>query len=309
MVYLLYRWIIALYFFVWLIANGATAGSGAKFFIWLSNWTYLLVVAHLLYSALCCTYVHLKFAFCRSESDHKRHLQHKDLHDPPHYKTKCCLCFQCLDKDQISWYHIPQWIGHYLAAVIPVPVVIFYWALLADNITGWAVNLHLHLFVALPGVIDSLACGIPWRVYHVHISMIFGIVYFVFSLAYDLLGGTDTNGDSYIYSSLDYTESPAGAFGFAFVLIVLFIPFIHFIFWSLYILRTLLLYCKIGRSQQHETSYSVPKEEYRTRKISQEPLTASIDLEIPDNHALSKNPIGEVNPAFAMVEHPPQSPN
>ena len=272
-----------------------------KFFIYLSYWNFLLVVAHLLYSAVCCTYVHFKFAFRSGESHHKNQLKRNDLHDPPHHIRKCCLCFQCFedDQDQVPWYYLPMWIGHYIAAIFPIPVILLYWALLAgsdDNI-NWATNLHTHILIGLPGIIDSLFSGIPWRLYHVFISIICGVVYLIFSLIYDLAGGTNIHGEPYIYSSTDYSESPASAIGFIVAVTFILTPFVHFLFWCLFIARTLILYCKIGGG--HQTAGTEVMEEYQTRKISEQPLSPLAD---------DGSDKGKRNPLAFVDEEPPQSP-
>ena len=309
---------------------GAIFNYGGKFFIYLTYWTFLLVVAHLLYSTVCCTYAHFKFAFRSAESHHKSQLKQEDLHDPPHHIRKCCLCSQCCEPDQVSWYYLPLWIGHYIAATLPIPVIVFYWGLLyagSDGNVNWATNLHSHLLIGLPGIIDSLFSGIPWRLYHVYVSIICGIAYLIFSLAYDLSGGTNVNGDPYIYPGTDYSESPASAIGFVVIVTFIFTPFVHFILWCIYIARTLILYCKIGGG--HQTSGTETGDEYRTRKISQQqlspgtgddgdavgkgkrnPLAFEMDNQSPNTGRtpVVKDTIGEENPLAFVEEQPPQSP-
>ena len=54
--YLVYRWIIALFFLIWLFFAGFHSDNGGpKFFIFLTNWSFLVFNAHLVWSAISVT--------------------------------------------------------------------------------------------------------------------------------------------------------------------------------------------------------------------------------------------------------------
>lgn len=191
----------------------------------------------------------------------------------------------------VSWYHILLWVGHYLATVVAIPIIVFYWGLIAGQVTGWAVNFHIHLFVAIPGLIDSLVTRLPWRLYHAYVPMLFGVAYFLFSLIYDILGGTNQNGNPYIYAGLDYSSNPTMSIGFMILLIFLVFPFVHFLYWLLHVLRTFLLY---HRLKKHENHIEILHK--RTRKVSEQPFLSANHPDTPRNNtSVAVNPLGQIN--------------
>lgn len=313
---MIYRWIVALYFIGWLIAAGVTTNYGAKFFIYITYWNFILVTIHHLFTAIACTYGQVKAALWNAKYQSnpivsKDELTISNIRDRSHLIKMCCLCSSCCHREEekvISWYHIVIWIGHTLSSVISIPIIVFYWILVAgDQITGWAVNMNIHLIVAIPNIIDGLISGIPWRLYHAFVSMLFIVVYLIFSLVYDLLGGTDEEGNPYIYSGIDYSENPITAIGFMVVLLVLVIPFVHFLFWCWYILRIFLLYHKFKKRESVNTQTSG-----RTRKTSRQPFLAPVTGENDRVTGERFNPselgmINELADAIEM-ESAPQSP-
>ena len=57
-----------------------------------------------------------------------------------------------------------------------------------------------HGINALIAVIDAFITGMPIRVLHFYLPILFGIAYGIFSVSYDFAGGTNPSGSPYIYS-------------------------------------------------------------------------------------------------------------
>ena len=84
-------------------------------------------------------------------------------------------------------------------------------------------------------VIDIFLIGIPHRLLHVWLPMLYGGIFVIFSAIY---WGVDN--DNVIYSILDYGKEPVAATVLVLVLIFIGIPVCHFILFCLYWLRVLL---------------------------------------------------------------------
>lgn len=228
----------------------------------------MLFNAHLAFFALCCTYYLIKVNLCNKEEKPEQ-LTLADLHDPPSKRCYCC------SKDTIPWYLSIVWCTHYISTGISLPLVLLYWTILANDITYWSITFHVHLFVAVPGLVDCLLTGLPWRLYHMFIPMSFGATYIIFTAIYYAAGGTDVSGQLYIYPILDYRDNPISAAMIAVVLVFVLAPFVHFVFWCLYFVKTFFLFHKLKHSS-HANVLPPPR---TTRINSTQPLVDGEGIE------------------------------
>lgn len=136
-----------------------------------------------------------------------------------------------------------SWILFLLSTESAVLISLFYWITFSSDgeIFSLPVNLHEHLFNILPGLIDLFITGIPVRIYQFIYLLAFNVVYCIFTAIFYAAGGTNSDGNSYVYSLFDYGNSPIVS-SFAVIIFSFVIPpLLHLIFWGLYLFRTLLL--------------------------------------------------------------------
>ena len=91
--------------------------------------------------------------------------------------------------------------------------------------------------------IDLLITGVPVRILHFYFTTIFCIIFALFSLVYSLAGGTDEVGRQYIYSQLDWKNSPGGAVAWAAGIAFVAAPLVHLLFWAIYKIEMHILSC------------------------------------------------------------------
>jgi len=110
-------------------------------------------------------------------------------------------------------------------------VFVLYWALVYDGGTLLALSYFTHGVNFLVALADFLLAGLPMRVAHIWAPLAYGLTYVIFSIIYDLAGGT-AGADPYIYKVLDWSDTPgvASAYG----LIVVFVAFPLFFFACLF---------------------------------------------------------------------------
>lgn len=240
LIYILYRWFIAVYAAGWLIASGAYTRHALRWFIFITNWCTLLLTAYLLAAAISTTYKMIKeFGFAKQKPND---LIIDDLYDPV-ITTSC----GCGEQGGIPWYLSVTWVLFLVSSELSIPVVLFYWTSPDDMITHWGVTLHIHFLVLIPGLVDVLVSGIPVRLFHFVYIVGVAAVYAVFAGVYYAAGGTDTDGNRYIYEILDFGNRPTTSALLIIVMVFGLTIIVHLIFWGLYLLRTSLLCQKLPK--------------------------------------------------------------
>lgn len=227
----------------WLISTGLLLDS--KFFIYLTNWAFVTFNIHLLYAALSTTADYCKaYLCCRrhyNELIFERDPDEFDIIEP-----KGCLNRK---SNQLQWYHMIQWVLFTLGVQASATVMILYWGLLYRGGTINKYNAHYHLINGIVGVIDLWVSGPPIRFLHFYMPQLLSGAYISFTGIYYAAGGTGENGTSYIYPPIDYAESPSLAAGLC-VGVFLCIPFLHFLFFAMYMARYWLVYVIYGRRRR-----------------------------------------------------------
>lgn len=250
---MVFRWAMVAYFLAWLIPAGLhDANGGPKFFIFLTNWSYLAWNCYLIISALSVTYT-MSMIYC-----FKKAYNTPLFHTPKPYididrPVGCCS----RGSDETSWYHKVQWLSFYLGAESAVLVSILYWALLYSGGRVDGVNANTHLVNAIFALIDVFFSGIPVRVLHFIYPAIIGSTYAVFSGIYFAADGTNVQGDPFIYPVIDYESKPGSAIGWVMAVIVFFIPLVNLLFYGLYTVRFWLTYCLWARKEPEETNEGI----------------------------------------------------
>ena len=208
--FLAYRLIVTGYNFAWLIYN--IYKYQAKLFIFLTNWTYLILNLYFLQattltlSALCC-----ECKARRETSPNTAETQEVELGsgaDSENQNEKATT--EVREEDALR---LPQkifWLFYIISANAGLLVTAGYWTVLfeedepvdANNITKHALN---SVFM----VIDTFLSSIPVRLFHSVYPLLYIIIYLAFTVVYWQLGGTNIQGQPYIYSLLNYNNFEA----------------------------------------------------------------------------------------------------
>ena len=232
---MVYRWFIALYFLGWLVPVAISdANGGAKFFIYLTNWTFLLFNLYLLVSAIAAT-----LQFVVHHSYDKENLSHGDLHQRRnnlHGKNQIIrVLFGADYTHEVVWYQKVQWllIAIGLEAAIAIPIL--YWTVVyspSDEIDGE--NLNAHLINGVVALFDLCFSGVIIRLLHVIYILFFGATYSIFSGVYYAADGTNANHEPYIYPAIDYGNELGQAILYVLIIALIFLPLLHIVIYAMY---------------------------------------------------------------------------
>ena len=259
LIYLVYRWVMVVFFFVWLVQSGLyPLNGGVKYFIFLTNWAFMAFNAHLVCSAIVTSVDFFReFVCCRQQyidlGETRSLVYERDLEAP----TGCCGRHY----NRISWYHMIQWAFFMTGVELAIAITILYWPLLYNPdraISG--VNFNTHGSQGIIAAIDLLISGVPIRFYHFYFTQTFTAVYAVFTGIYHAAGGTNTFGRPYIYSILNYGDNPGFAIGLVLAVILVFLPIVHVVLHLVYVARYWLLYLIYGK-RTSSTDRAVLEEE------------------------------------------------
>ena len=251
-IYLVFRWFMAAYFFGWLIPSGLyDDNGGVKYFIFLTNWCYLMWNFYLIISAISVT-IKVSLVYCRGEQSGATSTQALLEHPKPYIDIDkpvgCCG----RSSDATSWYQKLQWVFFYLGAEMAVIVAILYWALIYDGGRVDGVNVNTHLVNGIVALIDIFFSGIPVRILHFIYGVAFGATYIIFTGIYYAADGTNVRGDPYIYDVIDYGNNPGSATGWVLAVVFIFLPLVHLVVFGLYTVRFWLTYCLWARKEPEQ---------------------------------------------------------
>ncbi|ELT99506.1 hypothetical protein CAPTEDRAFT_154025 [Capitella teleta] len=200
--YVAYRIAIALYFTIVILYDGVSYAYGWKWFIFLTDWFYILLTFQALFLGFAVTF-HYERA--------KRATPGESIYG------------------SLAWPLQLIWFLQNLILSGAVLITLVYW--------GWAIyeevdkkidlpNVTAHGLITLYVLTDSFIVGIPVRLLHFYQPPILGVSYATFSWVYWMCGGTDPEGRSYVYSVLDFSSSPTVCIGYICMLVV-FSMFLH----------------------------------------------------------------------------------
>lgn len=257
-----------------------------KYLIYISNWSFMIWLAYLVFSAISLTI--------------KSIWQFSPVNDRASHPSCCCCCQTqrimyrpcvnsdhkdcCLDQLQES-RQMPQscgimdkiqWPLFTLGAEFAVAITLLYWTLFYEPHSKqnfFSVDsLHIHLINGVLAFVDLWASGVPVRIYHALHSVLFAISYVIFTGVYYIAGGTDPTGSSSIYPFLNYKSNPGSAVGLGIVCSLVLMTSIHIVFYLQFLMRNWIT-CYIQRR-----FYGQNKAIMLCRKGS---LEHSLDLELP----------------------------
>eukprot|EP00095_Tigriopus_kingsejongensis_P005529 maker-scaffold282_size228295-snap-gene-1.24 protein:Tk05529 transcript:maker-scaffold282_size228295-snap-gene-1.24-mRNA-1 annotation:"hypothetical protein DAPPUDRAFT_306029" len=105
----------------------------------------------------------------------------------------------------VSSFYKVSWTITNITWTSAVFISIFYWSILYDNNFNYF-GFFVHGLNSVICLLDLLVSARPFRMHHVYIPALFGVWYVLFSLIYFWAGGTDAEGNGYIYSVLDWSN-------------------------------------------------------------------------------------------------------
>ncbi|XP_041349769.1 protein rolling stone-like isoform X1 [Gigantopelta aegis] len=136
------------------------------------------------------------------------------------------------------WYLKVVWFVYNLSSCSAVLVTSLYWSLLhkpGEHIT--ITTLIEHALNGVYVILNLPVTAVPFKIYHMYQTMIFGVVYITFTIVYQALGGTNRHDKPYIYPQIDWNHPGTAAMfsaGSTFVAI----PLIHSLLYLLCLART-----------------------------------------------------------------------
>ncbi len=108
------------------------------------------------------------------------------------------------------------------------------------------INFNTHAINSIYTVINLFITRIPIRVLHFYQTIIYAIIYVIFSVIYDVTGGTDPEGERYIYKLLDWTSDLEKAALYSGMIGLVGMPVMWIIVHVIYKLRLFLYGCCEG---------------------------------------------------------------
>ncbi|KAH9508153.1 hypothetical protein Btru_054870 [Bulinus truncatus] len=156
------------------IRNEIVKGSGEKWLIYLTNISYLMLVVHS--GAFFLFVLHFK------------HVPSDKL--PANTK----------------WYHSALWLLTTVSFDVAVAVSILYWTLEFKDVLH-VQSFMTHIVNSLYVILDLAVISIPVRLVHVIYPILYSTVYLVFTICYHLVDGTNSDGEPYIYRTLNWSNT------------------------------------------------------------------------------------------------------
>lgn len=251
----LYRLVIALFLTGWLLYSPtAPSNGGTKWFIFLSNWCFLLLTLYF----ICATIIsalHYKEECKRGEYDVSIHepvqwskpsprssaKPRDSARDAPRAEEQAAPAqVNPLDiqlEIPMAWYHEALWVMYNIAANSALVLTILYWTTLKPAQKTNGLEFTVHALNSVFVLIETMLGMFPVRVLHVIHSVLFSITYVMFTFIYWACGGTNLQGQTFIYEHLDYTGNPGQAVGMLLGWLLLGHPLSQIALYGLYRLR------------------------------------------------------------------------
>lgn len=261
LVVLVYRFVVA----VFCTSCMMTSLIRENWFLWLSNWSFLLVTVYFICATIV-TAVHYKRE--RKQTGISVGDQMKIGEAKSTSKPKCGedadsdrnsnnICdsnnqlgtnYACNDNDDVpctaeaseasralplAWFYEALWVIYNIASVAAVLVTLAFWSLLfsADNGIRFA-TFTFHGVNSIVMIADTMLSSIPVRLFHVIYPMLYCVAYIMFTVIYWGAGGPN-----YIYPQTDYTGRPVLAAVSQLCLFFIGIPLCQCIIFGFYRLR------------------------------------------------------------------------
>ena len=230
-----YRVIVTAYNLGWLFYNMYL--FGAKLFIYLTNWTFLILNIYFVYATTLSCIALYKDVKKQNEAVPKA--SGKD--GPDEYieigTGDDSNRTNAREVDNLRLHHKIFWVIYVISATAGLWITAGYWTILFENDTVDANNITKHALNSVFMVIDTSLSSIPIRLFHWVYALLYLVIYILFSVFYWLAGGTNNQGKPYIYSALNYGDFPTTTAILIVVFLLVVLPILHLIYFGLTKLR------------------------------------------------------------------------
>ena len=136
-------------------------------------------------------------------------------------------------KDALQCHHKLFWFIYVIAATGGLFVTAGYWSTLRGVDPVDANNITKHALNSVFMVIDTSLSAIPVRLLHSLYALLYFLIYLVFTVIYWLLGGTNNQGNTYIYKNLDYDDLKPINGGLVVFFLLVVLPVLHLIIFGI----------------------------------------------------------------------------
>ena len=210
---------------------------GAKLFIYLTNWTFLILNIYFVYATTLSCIALYKDVKKQNEAVPKA--SGKD--GPDEYieigTGDDSNRTNAREVDNLRLHHKIFWVIYVISATAGIWITAGYWTILFENDTVDANNITKHALNSVFMVIDTFLSSIPIRLFHWVYALLYLVIYILFSVFYWLAGGTNNQGKPYIYSALNYGDFPTTTAILLVVFLLMVLPILHLIYFGLTKLR------------------------------------------------------------------------
>lgn len=139
----------------------------------------------------------------------------------------------------MSWYHKGLWVIFNIAANASILITLLYWTLIFGGKTS-GLDVTTHLLNCVFMVADLMLTTTPVRILHVVYALILGVCYILLTVIFWAADGTNARGEPYIYSYVDYDETPGFSSGLMICFVFVGQPLSQALLFGLYKLRCFL---------------------------------------------------------------------
>lgn len=217
--------------------------EGFKWFIFLTNWSYTFLNIHFIIGTFLPAYYHYMY-------NNKRKIVSCDANANEQPKgdnvVEINLDNALSDKPELALRHPrmlimackASWVVCNIASNIGSLVSLMYWSFVyvpGQFVDGSNINAHAINSVLI--VTDVLLSNAPFRVFHLVYPMLYSLIYCLFTVVYWAAGGTNEQGQPYIYAIMNYGKNAGLAVLMAAVFVLLAVPLSQFLLYGLFRFR------------------------------------------------------------------------
>ena len=252
-IYLIFRWLVALYFLGWFIAKWPLSTEIPSSLFHLTTWGFTSYNMYLLIAAVSTT-VSYYFTCKRDERDFSRE---------DDFAIKKPSGYSGYAENKIRWYQMIHWLFFTIGSELAIVIMILYWSLLyrpGHTLDGF--TLHVHLINGLVALLDLWVSGIPVNFLHGIYLMIFLSVYVVIDGIYYSITGDAA------YYVLDYHRKLGISIGVVILTLFVIVPILHTIVYCMHLGKVWILY-RFFRRRQPIDNITVEERETLTEETEE----------------------------------------
>ncbi|CAB3241032.1 unnamed protein product [Arctia plantaginis] len=152
------------------------------------------------------------------------------------------VCRKPTETSVLPWYVSLYWGIFNVTVTMSATINALYWLLLHNpalqnemGMRDFWLNIATHAFTSCIVVAELLISRTPIRLGHIYQPLCFGVLYGLFTIIYYIAGGTDINGNEFIYDVLNWQYPKRSSI--LLISSVAFLIILYFLLWSLALIR------------------------------------------------------------------------